>query len=68
MDGRIYRHVPGGRVCRLCEAGAGLHRPHCEVLQLIRELEAIAAALGGYVADMRDTIATVEKIVRGEDS
>lgn len=61
-EARLYeRRADGASVCRVCQAAP--HQDACPVLELDGQIRELLAHLGMFVAAMRETIETVERLL-----
>jgi len=66
--GAIYTTTPeGGIVCALCARRDGTHAADCAVVIVRAQLRELTAQLGMFAAIMRETLDTVDHLLRGED-
>jgi hypothetical protein len=64
----LYLTTSDGRtVCRLCAMLDQRHDRHCPVVTVRLQLRDLTAQLGLFVATMRETIETVDLLLRGAD-
>ena len=63
----IYRATEAGAlVCGVCHAPATAHAPDCAIVAVHAQVQELGAQLGLFVATMRETLDTVETLLRGE--
>jgi len=65
--GGFYRTLETGQVvCGVCAEPAYTHAPTCPVIALHTQLRELAAQLGLFVATLRETLDTSERLLRGD--
>lgn len=55
------------RVCTGCQGAAGTHAAGCVLGDIERELQALAAACGLFVADVRERLDVLERLILADD-
>ena len=56
----------GALCCRVCLGLKGTHDPKCAVIAMRVQLQELSGALGLYVAEMRETLDTLDHLLHGE--
>jgi hypothetical protein len=64
----VITSLVGRRGCQVCDGTDGLHVAECPVLALEAEMQALAAAVGLFVADMRERLETLDRLLHGGSS
>jgi hypothetical protein len=65
----LYTLTPSGVLaCRVCHGLGYQHARDCPIVTLRWQLRELTAALGLFVASMRETVETVDMLLRGPDA
>lgn len=63
----IYVRTESGRVlCGLCHGLDQTHQPNCAAVAIYTQVRELSLQLGLFVATMRETVETLEALLRGE--
>lgn len=63
---RFSERVGAHRVCIVCREVDGRHFPTCPLVELDTEVRALMAHVGLCVANIKDSLETIERLIRDE--
>jgi hypothetical protein len=65
---RFTERAGGELVCIVCRERAGIHLPTCPLVALDGHVRELAAAIGEFVANVKETLEHIGRTIRDERS